>query len=146
MKRLMERIRGLKLNTKFTAVIMLFTFLPMAILSVILFYTVEQDTIAENKSYMSYKLSQNREQMLTNIDSLNMSTRFFLQDEALLKVLNRAYDGRSLTTEELIDFDDVTIANLERLVNNNPLLYAVRVYSVSDDVQEVMPISWTTGI
>lgn len=39
-----------------------------------------------------------------------------------------------------LDFKNNEVSALERLVNNNPLLYGVRVYAVNDSVQEMMPI------
>ncbi|MFR8426746.1 MAG: hypothetical protein ACLVCH_03180 [Roseburia inulinivorans] len=34
---------------------------------------------------------------------------------------------------------------MERLVDNNPLLYGVRVYAVNDSVQEMMPILYNAS-
>ena len=47
-----ESIKGIKLNTKLTAIILLFVMVPIAILSGVMFYNMEQSTINENVSFM----------------------------------------------------------------------------------------------
>lgn len=138
--KLIDRIKGLKLNTKFTIVILLLAIVPIAILGGVIFANMESSVVHENVNYMQYTMERNQDNIQTNIDSINMTTQFFLSDEALLQVLNDSVTGTKMTTEELKEFYDTDIASLERLVNNNPLLYGVRVYSVNDDIQEMMPV------
>ncbi|MCR4998532.1 MAG: sensor histidine kinase [Lachnospiraceae bacterium] len=140
MKTLIQKLTRLKLNTKITIVILVFTFLPIAIFSGILFYNLEQDVINESKTYMLYKMNRESDQIATDVDSINMSTRFFLTHEGLGEVLNLAYDGEDSNVRDILTFYHSDVAELERLVNNNPLLYSVRVFSVTDDVQEMMPV------
>ena len=130
----------MKLNWKFTVVIIAAVTIPIAIFAGILFYNLEQNTVSENRSYMEYKMDKNAETMYTCMDSVNMSTQFFLSDEQLLEMLARDYSGETVSTQELVDFQKSDIKNLERLVSNNPLLYSVRVYSRTDTIQEMMPI------
>lgn len=130
----------MKLSAKFTAVIIGTLILPLAILIIILFYNMEQNVIDENLSYMERTSERNDVQIENNIDSINMSTQFFLTDDEMRDVLLRAVKGESLTTEEILFFYENDVADLERLVNSNPVLYSVRVFSVSDNVQEMMPV------
>lgn len=130
----------MKLKWKFTIVIITAVTIPIAIFAGILFYNLEQNTIAENRNYMNYKMDKNAETMYTCMDSVNMSTQFFLSDEQLLNMLAGDYRGEILSAQELVDFQRTDIKNLERLVSNNPLLYSVRVYSRTDTIQEMMPI------
>ena len=130
----------MKLNWKFTIVIITAVTIPIAIFAGILFYNLEQNTISENRNYMEYKMDKNAETMYTCMDSVTMSTQFFLSDEELLGMLSKDKRGEAFTTRELVDFQKTDIKNLERLVSNNPLLYSVRVYSQTDSVQEMMPI------
>lgn len=130
----------MKLNVKFTAVIIGTLLLPLAILTTILFYNTEQNVIDENLSYMEKTSERNDVQIENNIDSINMSTQFFLTDDEMRDVLLRAVKGENLTTEEILFFYENDVADLERLVNSNPVLYSVRVFSVSDNVQEMMPV------
>ena len=130
----------MKLNWKFTIVIITAVTIPIAIFAGILFYNLEQNTISENRNYMDYKMDKNVETLYTCMDSVNMSTQFFLSDEQLLKMLAGDYRGEKPSTQEVVNFQEMDIKNLERLVSNNPLLYSVRVYAQTDTIQEMMPV------
>lgn len=142
-RRLEERLNGLKLNRKFTLVITGLIILPISILAGVLFYTMEENVISENTDYMRYTMERNSDHIRKNIDSINMTTQFFLHDEALLQMLDRIADRQKIETEELLTFYHSDIAALERLVNNNTLLHGVRVYAVNDNMQEMMPILYS---
>lgn len=135
-----EVFRNQKLNIKFTFVIIIFTIVPIGIFTGVLFYIMEQNVVDENLNYMEYTMQRNEDSIETNINSINMSTQFFLSDDKLLEILNRTKEGETISTEEWLDFKNENIYALERLVNNNSLLYGVRVYAANDSVQEMMPI------
>ncbi len=137
--------RNLKLNSRLTPIILVLIFFPIAVFSGVLFRNLEVTAVRESRDSMRSRVQRELGQIETNIESISMSTRFFLSDEELLKVLNLAADGKDMPVEDTVNFYSEKIADLERLVNNNPLLYAVRVYSVSDDVQEMMPILYTAS-
>lgn len=140
MKKIRESFQNQKLNRKFTFVIIIFTVIPIGVLAGILFYIMEQNVVDENLNYMEYTMERNQDAIATKIDSINMSTQFFLSEEALLDVLNASVTGEEVSTAEWLQFKNYNVSSLERLVNNNPLLYGVRVYAVNDHVQEMMPI------
>lgn len=140
MNKVKEHFKNQKLNRKFTLLIILFMVIPIGILAGILFYIMEQNVIDENRNYMEYTMQRNKDAIGTKIDSINMSTQFFLSDEGILEVLNKTANGEEITTEEWLKFKKNSISPLERLVNNNPLLYGVRVYADNNNVQEMMPI------
>ena len=143
MKKITEYFRNAKLNIKFTIIIVLFTVVPLCISIGALFHIMIQNVIDENISYMQYTMERNSDNMATRIDSVNMSTQFFLSDESLKQVLNASVSGEELSTEDWLKFKNIEVSSLERLVNNNPLLYSVRVYAVNDQVQEMMPILYS---
>lgn len=143
MKKIAEYFRNAKLNIKFTIIIVLFTVVPLCISIGALFYIMIQNVIDENISYMQYTMERNSDNMATRIDSVNMSTQFFLSDDSLKQVLNASVSGEELSTEDWLKFKNIEVSSLERLVNNNPLLYSVRVYAVNDQVQEMMPILYS---
>lgn len=143
MKKITEYFRNAKLNIKFTIIIVLFTVVPLCISIGALFHIMIQNVIDENISYMQYTMERNSDNMATRIDSVNMSTQFFLSDDSLKQVLNASVSGEELSTEDWLKFKNVEVSSLERLVNNNPLLYSVRVYAVNDQVQEMMPILYS---
>lgn len=136
---------GLKLNIKFTIVIIITIAITMAVLAGVLFYEQEQGVINEAKTYMGHKTERNMSQIDTCIDSINMSTQFFLADEEMLDVLNAASEGRSLDLDTIVYFKETDVKNLERLVSNNPLLYSVRIYASNDNVSEVMPVLYKSS-
>lgn len=135
-----EWMNGLKLNIKFTVVIVSFVIVPIVILAAVLFNNMENNVINENVNYMKYTMERNRDSIETSINSINMVTQFFLSDSVLSEVLKSSVQGSEMSAAELIQYYGTGIAALERLVNNNPLLYGVRVYAINDSVQEMMPI------
>lgn len=138
-----EVLNGLKLNRKFTLVICFLVVLPISVLAGVLFYNMEQNVIDENRNYMQYTMERNKDNIWKNIDSINMTTQFFLNDDSLLQMLAKTARKERVETEELMTFYHSDIAALERLVYNNTLLYGVRVYAVNDNVQEMMPILYS---
>lgn len=90
-------------------------------------------------------MERNKDAVATKINSINMSTQFFLSDEPLLEMLKRTKDGETFSAEEWYSFKNSDIVSLERLVNNNQLLYGVRVYASNDRVQEMMPILYAAS-
>ncbi len=131
---------GLKLNSKFTLVICFFFVLPITVLAGVFFYNMELSVIMENRNYVEYMMERNREHIRKNIDSVNMTTQFFLNDEALLEILQKSARREKMSTEEQLALYHSDIGALERLVGNNTLLYGVRVYAVNDEIQEMIPI------
>ncbi len=140
MKKIVQRFQGLKLNIKFTVIIILFLMISMAVLAGILFYNMEQNVVDQQKASMEYNMEKNQGQVIKNVDAINMSTQFFLNDTGLLNFLNGVKTGESISTEEMLDFYNRDIASLERMVNNNPYLYQIRVYVDSESMQEMMPV------
>lgn len=136
---------NIKLNSRFTLVILAFTFVPIGVMAGVLFRNLETDAIKESYNYMEAKVTRDYAMVSTNIESINMSTRFFLSDEGLSDILTMAYDGKDMDTGQIVDFYNTQVADLERLVNNNPVLYAVRVYGVNDNVQEMMPVLYNNS-
>ena len=98
-----KRFVSQKLNVKFTLVIILFMVIPIGILAGILFYNMEKNVVSENTGYMEYTMERNKDAVATKINSINMSTQFFLSDEPLLEErrtgrLFRRRNGTALRT------------------------------------------------
>ena len=135
-----DLIKSLKLNTRLTGIVLLFVMIPVAILGGIVFYNMEQSTIRENLSFMQSTMERRKDSVTNNVDSINMSTQFFLSNEKMNSLLIDAAIGKELTTKEWIEIYEVDVAALERLINNNPVLGGVRYYAVNDNVQEMVPV------
>ncbi|MBD5476348.1 MAG: histidine kinase [Lachnospiraceae bacterium] len=142
-KRWKERLNGLKLNTKFTLVIIVLVVVPISIMACVLFYNMEQNVIRENRNYMQYTMERNEDNIRKNIDSVNMTTQFFLSDEPLIQMLGKMSRQEQIETKELMEFYHSDITSLERLINNNTLLYGVRVYAMNSRIQEMMPVLYS---
>ena len=140
MKKLKNWFQGLKLNVKFTLICTVFVLIPVVVLSTWVFTSMEENVINERVNNLSYKLSKGYDQAITSMDSVNMSTQFFLSDQALKEFLVAQKSGNPYDTEQSIDFYNEDIASLERMINNNSALYQIRVYVDSADMQEMMPI------
>lgn len=140
MNRMKQRFLGLKLNVKFTIIILFFVLLPIVALSAWLFKNMEDNVIKEKQNAVTYKISKDYDQILKNIDSINMSTQFFISDQTLNDYLIGIREGESYSIETLMEIYNKDIASLERMVNNNPYLYQIRVYVESNTMQEMMPI------
>lgn len=140
MKKISGWYQGMKLNMKFTVVIVLLVWVPMVIFAVILFQNMKLELLREKSRSMEYELQEDYAQILKNVEAVNMSTQFFLSDQRLQEFLESVKREEPMTAEELRTFYQENIASLERLVNNNPYLYQIRVYAPSDTMQEMMPI------
>lgn len=140
MEGIRKRFNGYKLNTKFTIICLFFVLLPMIGLPVWLFRMMEDHLVSEKQNAMEYKLSRTYDQIATNIDSINMSTQFFLSDQGLKDFLTARKKGDDYSTEELLFFYNNVIASLEKMVNNNSSVYQVRVYVDDENMQEMMPV------
>jgi two-component system sensor histidine kinase YesM len=130
----------MKLNSRLTGVVLLFVMLPIAILGGIVFYNMEQSSIRENVNYMQSTMERRRDSISNNIDSINMTTQFFLTNDTMNNVLIRAANNGSYSTKEWISIYRNDVAALERLINNNPVLRGVRYYSINDNIQEMVPV------
>ena len=129
-----------KLNIRLTGIVLLFVIIPVAILGGIVFYNMEQSTIRENVSFTQATMERRRDSITNNVDSINMSTQFFLSNEKLNSVLIDARVGNKHSTKEWLEIYKSDVAALERLINTNPVLGGVRYYAVTDNVQEMMPV------
>ena len=133
-------INSQKLNIRLTGIVLLFVIIPVAILGGIVFYNMEQSTIRENVSFTQATMERRRDSITNNVDSINMSTQFFLSNEKMNAVLIDAQVGNKHSTREWLDIYKSDVAALERLINTNPVLGGVRYYAVTDNVQEMMPV------
>lgn len=129
-----------KLNVKFTVIILIVLFVPIVILSILFFRSMEQSTIQENRRTLEYAIARESDEILNNIENINMSTRFFLSDQSLMEYLERVDGGKEIPDEDAKDFYDLNIASLERMVSSNPDIYQIRVYADSDTMEEMEPI------
>lgn len=140
MRKLFQTINNLKLNIKFTLLITFCVMIPIGVFAGIYFWYMEETTVQENISSTQYTMQRNGDAFSSRVDSLNMTTQFFLTDDLLIEVLDKTAQEKEVSTQDWLDLKNDGISHLERLVTNNPILYGVRVYAVNESVQEMMPI------
>lgn len=133
-------MRGLKLNVKFTLLITGILLVPISVFSIYIFHNMEDNSISEKENSVGYFLNQSYERILKNVDSINISTQFFLSDQKLKDYLVAQKREVAYTAQELMEFTNADVVALERMVNNNPYLYQIRVYADNPKMQEIMPI------
>ncbi len=133
-------MRGLKLNVKFTLLITGILLVPISVFSIYIFHNMENNSISEKENSVRYFLNQSYERILKNVDSINISTQFFLSDQKLKDYLVAQKREVAYTAQELMEFTNADVVALERMVNNNPYLYQIRVYADNPKMQEIMPI------
>lgn len=133
-------IKGLKLNHKFNIIIVGLLLILITAFTVFFFQNMEKIEIKSQKSDMEYVLDSTYSEMLKQIEAINMSSQFFVSDKKLIEYLKKVKTNTAVDAEALMDFYTEDVASLERLVNNSPNLYQVRLYVDSDTMQEMMPI------
>lgn len=142
-QKLLTKYNGLRLNVKFMLLIILFIEVVVGIFSVILFWSMRRSTIQEKITEIVYEMDRQHAQIRKNVDAINMSTQFFLNDLALQDFLVELKRGDSMPADKLNAFYHENIASMERMVNSNFYLYQIRVYADQDTMQEMMPILYT---
>lgn len=140
MKKIRERFEKLKLNEKFTLLILLLVIIPMFIFSSIIFSNMEDNAILQLLSKTREQAAENYSSVQKTVEMCNMSTQTFLNNQELSDFLVRLKNKEEITTAEYLRFNKQNIAMLERLVNSNPYLYQICVYADNDEFPEMTPI------
>ena len=139
-KLLRSKIKPLGLNTKFTIVILFLVFVPILVMSLILFYQIEKGSVKQSESDMYYRQRELDGAIAIRIKVIETMQRSFLSNRELLELLEKSVEGEKVSTREIIDFSEGIGSFLTGTVENNPVLHTVRVYAKIDDIQEIMPI------
>lgn len=139
-ERLGKLTDGMKLNVKFTVIIVTLVFIPIVFFTMLSFKNMENNTINEGYKTLEFSMSHSYDEIVNNVSNVNMSTQFFLSDKSLLEYLDKIKKKESVSYEEMMSFYNVNISALERMVNSNPYIYQIRVYVDSDSMEEMMPI------
>lgn len=142
-QKLLTKYNGLGLNVKFMLLIILFIEAVVGIFSVFLFHNMQRNTIQEKVTAIHYEMDRQHAQIRKNVDAINMSTQFFLNDQALQDFLVELKQGHKMSADRLNVFYHNNIASMERMVNSNLYLYQIRVYVDQGDMQEMMPVLYS---
>ncbi len=131
---------GMKLSDKFTLLIMVLVFVPITLFAVLFFSNMEKNAVRDGRNSLEYSLERSHDEMIRNVDTITMSTVFFLSDQSLIEYLKKLNSGVEMSGQDLTIFRNNNISSLERMVKSNPNLYQIRVYAESEEVVELAPI------
>ena len=137
--------KSLKLNIRLTLVTMTLVTVLIGIFGAVVFYNMEQTAIKESIDYMQTTMERRRDSISSNVNAINMTTQFFLSNERMNEVLAGVKNGDDYSTGEWLEIYRSDVAALERLINTNPVIYGARYYAVNDDVQEMMPLLYSSS-
>ena len=139
-QRIFSKFKNLSLKYKFTLCILIFTAIPIVLLSNYLFTSMERNIIENKKNDIQFNINQSYNQLQKNIELCNLTAQIFINNKNLNAYIDKVTSGESISIEEKIEFYRNDIMNFEKIVNNNPYLYGVRVYVESDTMQEMVPV------
>lgn len=139
-QRIFSKFKNLSLKYKFTLCILIFTAIPIVLLSNYLFTSMERNIVKNKKNDIQFNINQSYNQLQKNIELCNLTAQIFINNKNLNAYIDKVTSGESISIEEKIEFYRNDIMNFEKIVNNNPYLYGVRVYVESDTMQEMVPV------
>lgn len=140
MKKIKTAFLSLKLNQKFTAVILVLVMVPVFLFFTLIFGNMENNAVSQAKADLQGQVKEIYNTVQKTVELCNMSTQTFLNNQELDDFLVKLRDQEKISTEEYLSFDRNDIAMLERLVNCNPYLYQICVYAFNNDFPEMVPI------
>lgn len=141
-KRMFNRIR---FSGQMALVICLFVLLPTVGFCVYALHTSRAMAIDTRRQEVRLRTGQIVEQVDKAAEVCTMSTQVFLNTPALVEHLEKLQNGTPIPAAELLDFYDNDIASLEKVVVGNPYLYQIRVFSATDNMNEMLPILYSAS-
>lgn len=129
-----------KLNIKFTLMIGMIIFIPVLGIFTLLFQNLKANNSKQAENNLKYVMSQSYGVIQKTVELCNTSTQVFLNYQNLVDFLLQLEEDVPLETLDLVGFYQNDIGMLENIVNSNPYLYQIRVYSSTDNFPEMMPI------
>lgn len=140
MKWIKKRFDGLKLNSKFTIAILMLTAIPLTIFVVTFFQYTRKSIIQRASGEVTEKVAKDYATAQRLSELCNMSSQIFQNNQELRDFLVDLRDQKELSAKEYLNFSKEELVMLEGMVNSNPYLYQIRVYTESDTFPEMAPI------
>ncbi|GHU74893.1 hypothetical protein AGMMS49992_17710 [Clostridia bacterium] len=122
--------------------IFLIVFIPVMILSGLLFSRARETLISEKIACVRLHMEQTRMNAARTADVCRVTAQAFSGNTRLLDYLRRVSAGEpsGVSVMDSLNFFRGDVSNLGRMVDANPYLYAFRIYVDSDTMPEMMPI------
>lgn len=135
--------RKFTLAQQLSVIACLCVLIPMILLSFNMISSVESTAVGTRQQEAQFRGNQMVAKAEQMAELCNMSTQVFLNTPDLVNHLTSLKQGQTMDPLELLEFYRENIASLEKIVLSNPNLYQIRVYSVAEDIYEMMPILYS---
>lgn len=135
--------RGAKLSQQLSVIACLCVLVPTLLLAYGMFTSLQSTAISTRQQEARFRCSQMAGQAEQMAEVCNMSTQVFLNTPDLVSHLTQLKNGQQMDSLALVEFYREDIASLEKIVLSNPNLYQIRVYSLSEQINEMMPILYS---
>ena len=138
-----KRFRNIPLARQLSIVACLCLLIPMVLLSYSMISSVQNTTIGTRQQEAQFRCNQMVAKAEQMAELCNMSTQVFLNTPDLTNHLTALKEGQQMDSLALLDFYREDVSSLEKIALSNPNLYQIRVYSVAEDIHEMMPILYS---
>ncbi len=128
------------LNSKITILLGIIVFLPIGGIITLVFQNLNASNSKQAIANLKYSMTQTYGVVQKTVELCNTSTQVFINYQNLTDFLLLIESEDELDTLDLVGFYHDDIGMLENIVNSNPYLYQIRVYSESNDFPEMLPI------
>lgn len=135
--------RATKLSQQLSLISCLCVLLPTLLLWYSLFSSLQSTAIRTRQQEAQFRCDQLVARAEQIAELSYMSAQVFVNTPNLVEHLASLKLGETVDPLSLLDFYREDIASLEKIVLSNPSLYQIRVYSLADDINEMMPILYS---
>lgn len=138
-----KRFHNIPLAQQLSIMASLCLLIPMLLLSYSMISSVQNTTISTRQQEAQFRCNQMVAEVEQLVELCNMSTQVFLNTPDLTNHLAQLKQGVDMDPLSLLEFYREDISSLEKIALSNPNLYQIRVYSVAEDIYEMMPILYS---
>lgn len=140
-KTVKNQFRRFRLKYRLLLIVIIVFLAPTLFFSVLLLNSYAQTQMEQSVKAVQSTLERSSAQVEQNAQACVLTTQSFLNNQgltaALQKFLEEEDDAHAL---ELLNFKLTEVMANDRLINNNPYLYQVRIYMDNDRMTEIMPL------
>ncbi|MBP5197537.1 MAG: histidine kinase [Lachnospiraceae bacterium] len=132
------KYRGMKLNRKIAIIMLVLVLVPSSIFTVLTYKSIERRGVEGSANSLSFTINRCDNEIISNVSIIESATDFTLTDSNLTGLIDRIFQGHSLLYVN--NPYNMSITNLERMVESNPDIYKLRLYINSVNITETPPI------
>ena len=140
MKSLIEKYKSLKLNTKFTLVVILLIAIPMLVFVFLFLKFTKQGMMYQIINDLNSSMEAETEQIEKIAELCSMTSQVFLGDEQLQDFLTELSQKKEISELEYYYFSKNNISLYEGMINSNPYIDHIHVYADNNEFPEMLPV------